>query len=167
MKMRVGFVGLAAVVLAGLSVGAPEARASAFVWPTSGTISGTFYGTSRLSGARHGAVDISNALNTPIYAARHGSISTMAYQSGYGNYIKIDHESGYRTVYAHLNRFNGGRRWVQQGDLIAFMGHTGAANGVNHLHWEVQRWGVKQYVPATYLHWVNAKTGISWSFPGL
>ena len=167
MKMRSGVVRTFAAILLGTGLGVPDARASAFVWPTSGVISGTFYSTSRLTGGRHGAVDISNAYGTPIYAARHGNYWQGYNAGGYGIYAKVDHDAGYRTVYAHLSRYNGGRRTVRQGDLIAFMGHTGAANGVNHLHWEVQRWGVKQFVPATYLQRVTANTGIGWNFPGL
>lgn len=138
------------------------------VWPSSGTISGRFYDTSRSTGRRHGAIDITHRLNSPIYASRGGYMGTMANNSGgYGYYIKINHTNGHQTVYAHLNKFNGGRRNVRQGDHIAYMGRTGAANGVYHIHWELQQWGVKKYVPATYGRWVNGRSPIPYNVPGL
>ncbi len=160
MKTRLGFVGAAIAVVASSALSASEARASAFVWPASGRIATTYLSS-------HKAIDISNASGTPIYASRGGNLWLQNYQSGYGYYVKIDHDAGYRTVYARLRGFYGGRRWVRQGDQVGYMGRSGAANGVNHIHWVLQRWGVPQYVPATYLRWVWAKSGINWKYPGL
>lgn len=58
----------------------------------------------------------------------------------YGNYVKIKHENGYYTLYAHLkyNSINvkvGDR--VSQGQVIGYMGNTGYSKGA-HLHFEVR-----------------------------
>ena len=83
----------------------------------------------------------------PIYAAYDGEViavkkdynQTDATGSSYGNYIKIKHEGGISTLYAHLKygsvTVNVGDK-VTIGEQIANMGRTGRANG-NHLHYEV------------------------------
>ena len=56
---------------------------------------------------------------------------------GYGTQIVIDHEFGYQTRYAHLDKV-----WVKEGDKIvrgqriADLGNTGISTGP-HLHYEV------------------------------
>lgn len=60
--------------------------------------------------------------------------------NSYGNFVKIKHENGYYTLYAHL-KYNsipvkiGGK--VKQGDVIGYMGNTGHSLGA-HLHFEVR-----------------------------
>lgn len=60
--------------------------------------------------------------------------------NSYGNYVKIKHENGYYTLYAHL-KYNSipvkiGDK-VKQGDVIGFMGNTDHSLGA-HLHFEVR-----------------------------
>jgi hypothetical protein len=58
---------------------------------------------------------------------------------GWGNAVKILHEGGYYTLYAHLKSFsvkNG--QQVKAGDPIGIEGATGLA-GHRHLHWSVQQ----------------------------
>src|SRR5690606_39855650 len=59
-------------------------------------------------------------------------------QRGYGNTIILKHHGEYTTLYAHMSRFASGIKKgqkVKQGDLIAYVGATGAATGP-HLHYE-------------------------------
>jgi murein DD-endopeptidase MepM/ murein hydrolase activator NlpD len=63
-------------------------------------------------------------------AARNGS---------YGNYVRIRHNSTYKTAYAHLSRYGNGvkkGRRVKQGQIIGYSGATGRVTGA-HLHYEV------------------------------
>jgi murein DD-endopeptidase MepM/ murein hydrolase activator NlpD len=58
---------------------------------------------------------------------------------GYGNYIIVRHANGYKTAYAHLSRYARGLRKgrrVRQGEIIGYVGSTGASTGP-HLHYEV------------------------------
>jgi len=58
----------------------------------------------------------------------------------YGNYIKIKHDNGYYTLYAHL-KYNSiplkQNDKVTKGQVIGFMGNTGYSKGA-HLHFEVR-----------------------------
>ncbi len=91
----------------------------------------------------HKGVDFAARRGTPIFAAGDGSIVRRGRNGGYGNYIKIKHNSTYQTAYAHMSRFNprfkNGSR-VKQGDVIGYVGTTGRSTGP-HLHFEVLRKG--------------------------
>ena len=62
-------------------------------------------------------------------------------QGAYGNLIKIEHELGVETRYAHLSKIGVkvGQR-VSQGDPIGDIGSTGRSTGP-HLHYEVRMKG--------------------------
>ena len=72
-------------------------------------------------------------------------------QGAYGNFIKIQHELGTETRYAHLSkiRVKTGQR-VSQGDRIGDMGNTGRSTGP-HVHFEVYKNG-RVVDPAAYIH---------------
>ena len=92
----------------------------------------------------HTGCDFSASRGTPVYATGDGVVRTVARNAGgYGNEIEIDHGFGYVTKYAHLEKFNvrQGQR-VKRGELIGFVGSTGAATAP-HLHYEVIRSGQK------------------------
>ncbi|MEM5515518.1 M23 family metallopeptidase [Henriciella sp. AS95] len=86
----------------------------------------------------HKGTDFAAPSGTPVYAAGHGTIERANRYGGYGNYVRIKHANGYSTAYAHLSRFGkfrSGQR-VRQGDIIGYVGSTGASTGP-HLHYEV------------------------------
>jgi murein DD-endopeptidase MepM/ murein hydrolase activator NlpD len=61
-------------------------------------------------------------------------------RGGYGNLVILQHANGYETYYAHLSAFASGvrsGRAVGQGQVIAYVGSTGASSGP-HLHYEVR-----------------------------
>ncbi len=86
----------------------------------------------------HKGVDYAAPTGTPIKAAGDGKVSFQGTQNGYGNVVILDHGSGITTLYGHMSRFvkntRNGRR-VRQGDIIGYVGSTGAATGP-HLHYE-------------------------------
>ncbi len=87
----------------------------------------------------HKGVDFAASTGTPIFAAGDGVIVMLGKQRGYGNYVRIKHNSQYATAYAHMSRFAKGLQQgskVQQGDVIGYVGSTGMATGP-HLHYEV------------------------------
>ena len=87
----------------------------------------------------HKGTDFAARSGTPVYAAGHGTIERASRYGGYGNYVRIQHKNGYETAYAHLSRYGPGirsGRRVRQGDIIGYVGSTGASTGP-HLHYEV------------------------------
>ena len=91
----------------------------------------------------HYGMDFTSKTGTPIYATGDGVIyKADASLSGYGNHVEINHGYGYKTLYAHLSKYNckPGQR-VKRGDLIGYVGSTGRSQAP-HLHYEVLKDGV-------------------------
>ncbi len=101
-------------------------------------------------GRMHNGTDFAASHGTPIYSTADGVVIHAGRQSGYGLMVKIQHEFGIETRYAHMSkiRVNVGQR-VSRGDRIGDMGSTGRSTGV-HLHYEV-RVGGKPVNPMTYI----------------
>lgn len=86
----------------------------------------------------HSGMDFSAETGTKVYAPGDGVVlSADNANLGYGNMITIDHGYGYKTRYAHLNKFvvREGQQ-VKRGQLIGYVGSTGKSTGA-HLHYEV------------------------------
>ena len=87
----------------------------------------------------HLGVDLAAPIGTPIYAAGDGRVTERGRNGGYGRLVSIEHGSGYRTLYAHLNDFARGvdvGDRVEQGQIIGYVGQSGTTTGP-HLHYEV------------------------------
>ena len=94
----------------------------------------------------HGGTDFAAPTGTPVLAAGDGKVEMAGRNGGYGNYVKLKHKDGLKTAYAHLSRFAKGIRpgkRVYQGDVIGYVGSTGASTGP-HLHYEVHVNGKKK-----------------------
>jgi murein DD-endopeptidase MepM/ murein hydrolase activator NlpD len=92
----------------------------------------------------HKGVDYAAPTGTPIFAAGDGRIEFAGRKGGYGNAVIIDHGRGITTLYGHMSRFGKaarGGRAVKQGELIGYVGSTGASTGP-HLHYEYRVKGV-------------------------
>lgn len=98
----------------------------------------------------HKGTDFAASSGTPIHAAAEGVVRTSRRESGFGNVVRIEHEFGFETLYAHMSRLRveEGQR-VSRGEQIGDMGTTGRSTGV-HLHYEVHRNG-EPVNPMTYL----------------
>ena len=101
-------------------------------------------------GRLHAGTDFAAPIGTPIYATADGVVSEAGWSSGYGRLIKIRHEFGIETRYAHLNSMDVrvGQR-VSRGDRIGAMGNSGRSTGP-HLHYEVRVNG-NPVNPMTYI----------------
>jgi murein DD-endopeptidase MepM/ murein hydrolase activator NlpD len=89
----------------------------------------------------HHGVDLANKKGTPIYATKSGIVSLATYGSGYGYYVKIDHGSGYESLYAHMTHYVVKQgQVVVQGQIIGYMGSTGKSTGP-HLHFSIYKNG--------------------------
>ena len=87
----------------------------------------------------HWGIDYPAPKGSHIYAAGDGVVQVAQYRSGYGNYVKIRHNSEYSTAYGHMNGFAKGIKpgtRVKQGQIIGYVGSTGRSTGP-HLHYEV------------------------------
>ncbi len=156
---RAAIVALALVVPAAALVDVASREAEAafadqFVWPMGGTIT-SIYWECRSSCARwHRGVDVANGCDTSIYAARAGTVKTVAYDSGgYGNYVVLDHDNGYESLYAHMKSTSVSvGNSVTTSTVLGIEGSTGASTGC-HVHFEVRQDDngpsvtTKQFVP--------------------
>jgi murein DD-endopeptidase MepM/ murein hydrolase activator NlpD len=87
----------------------------------------------------HTGLDFAAPAGTPVYAAADGVVESVRFERGYGHVVRLRHQGGMRTLYAHLSRFapgmHAGMR-VRQGQTIGRVGSTGMSTGP-HLHYEV------------------------------
>lgn len=87
--------------------------------------------------------DIAASCGEPVYASKGGKVveSLDGWNSGYGNYILIDHGRGVYTLYGHLSlRVVDTGEEVSKGELIGYVGNTGYTVGQTgcHLHFEIR-----------------------------
>ena len=91
----------------------------------------------------HSGVDYAAPKGTAIYASGNGVVEMAQYVNGYGNYVKIRHNSEYETAYGHMQGYAKGIRKgvrVRKGQVIGYVGSTGQSTGP-HLHFEILRKG--------------------------
>jgi murein DD-endopeptidase MepM/ murein hydrolase activator NlpD len=105
-------------------------------------------------GRMHEGTDFAAPHGTPIYSTADGVVIHAGWLSGYGRLVKIKHEFGIETRYAHLSKIHvtEGQR-VSRGERIGDMGNTGRSTGT-HLHYEV-RVGGKAVNPMIYIKAAN------------
>jgi len=87
----------------------------------------------------HRGVDFAAPTGVPIMAAGDGVIEVLGRNGSYGKYIRIRHNSTYKTAYAHMSGYARGLKKgtrVRQGRVIGYVGSTGRSTGP-HLHYEV------------------------------
>lgn len=99
------------------------------------------FGAPRTPTRTHLGIDIRAPIGTPVVAAAAGTIVRLDSNSAGGTTIHQRSLDG-RTVfyYAHLQRRAAGLapgHLVRQGDTIAFVGESGNARGIPHLHFAV------------------------------
>lgn len=101
-------------------------------------------------GTMHYGTDMAAKHGSAILATADGVINFAGWEKGYGKLIKIKHDFGYETRYAHLSKISVsvGQR-ISQGDRIGKMGNTGRSTGT-HLHYEIRRNG-KPINPMKYI----------------
>ena len=121
-----------------------QISAQGWARPSGGYISSHFgprihpiYGVARL----HAGIDLATPCGRPVYAARSGRVSYSGWLGTSGNFIRVTHEDGYTTGYAHLQS---GSLYVRIGEsvvtgqLIGRIGNTGGSTGC-HLHLETRQ----------------------------
>lgn len=131
----------------------PASRASV-VKPAQGTFTS---GYGARWGTTHYGVDIANAIGTPILSVMDGVVVESGPASGFGLWVRVQHNDGTITIYGHVNEtlVSAGQR-VGAGQQIATMGNRGQSTGP-HLHFEVWINGSQKIDP---VGWLGAR-GIS------
>ena len=106
----------------------------------------------------HTGMDFSAKTGTPIYATGDGKISKVRRsRRGYGNHVIIDHGYGYKTLYAHMEKYSVKKgQKVKRGEVIGYVGSTGTSVAP-HLHYEVHKDGRKINPVNFYFNDLNAE----------
>jgi murein DD-endopeptidase MepM/ murein hydrolase activator NlpD len=119
-----------------------------FHWPAVGGYISSHQG--KRWGSFHKGIDIAGVSDRSILAADNGKVTSAGWDDGgYGNKVVIDHNNGYRTIYAHLSSIDvSSGQTVEKGQKIGVMGDTGFSTGI-HLHFEVYKDGSLEN-PADY-----------------
>lgn len=117
-----------------------------FIWPvpSSYRVSSTYkMRTDPVTGSyvsKHTGVDIDGfALEGyPVIASDAGVVIIATYDSGYGNYVVIDHGNNYFTLYGHMSGLAVSvNQAVTQGQTLGYLGSTGWSTGT-HCHFEIR-----------------------------
>jgi murein DD-endopeptidase MepM/ murein hydrolase activator NlpD len=105
------------------------------------------YGTRKM----HNGIDLRGWTGTTVYAVTNGTVTKATNNgNGYGKEVRIKHDNGMITQYAHLSKISTRKgRKVKKGQVIGAVGSTGVSTGP-HLHFGVMKRG----------KWVNPKTNL-------
>lgn len=116
------------------------------IWPLPGdhrTYSKFGYRKAPTKGAStyHQGWDIGGEFGASIVSVLAGTAIEVSYNSSAGNYVKVEHESGFVTVYCHMSKqLVKQGDYVKQGQVIGLVGSTGVSTGP-HLHFAVKKDG--------------------------
>ena len=78
----------------------------------------------------HKGTDFSANIGSPILATADGTVTKAERKGGNGIYVKIRHNSTYKTQYLHMKKYNVRvGDFVRQGDVIGWVGMTGNSGG--------------------------------------
>lgn len=103
----------------------------------------------------HTGIDLAAPKGTPIYASRSGKVLQAQDIPGYGKTIVMEHETKFKTRYAHLDKIHVSKgSWINKYSIIGEVGDTGFVRkeGLDgsHLHFEVYEYE-KQVNPMQFL----------------
>jgi murein DD-endopeptidase MepM/ murein hydrolase activator NlpD len=79
----------------------------------------------------HLGVDYAAPAGTPVWAVADGEVIYKGWQGGMGRQIKVRHNNGYVSYYAHLQRYGNVRvgSRVRQKEVVGYVGSSGLATG--------------------------------------
>lgn len=89
----------------------------------------------------HKGWDIGGEFGAPMVSVLAGTVYAVGYNSSAGNFVKVEHQPGFVSVYCHCSKILVSEgEYVQQGQQIALVGSTGVSTGP-HLHFSIQKDG--------------------------
>lgn len=124
---------------------APAKAGPEFIWPVEGALTSPYGERQRAMGGGgtrfHAGIDLSVPSGTPVQAAQEGIVVFAGYNGAYGKAVKLEHQHGFSTLYAHNSRIlvHVGQT-VTAGQVVCLSGSTGRSTGP-HLHFEVHKDG--------------------------
>jgi murein DD-endopeptidase MepM/ murein hydrolase activator NlpD len=106
----------------------------------------------------HNGTDFAAPTGTPIRSVGNGVVTVAGSSGGYGKLVRIRHDGGYESGYAHMSTIlvKRGQR-VHQGQTIGKVGSTGLSTGP-HCHYELKLNG-------KYINPLTAKLPVSVPLP--
>jgi lipoprotein NlpD len=108
-------------------------------WPVEGEVISPF---GRRHRGWHAGLDIKAEIGSPILAAAAGTVISSGQEPAYGRVIRVEHDGGVVTVYAHnLENLVEVGDHVSPGTIIGTVGRSGRATGP-HLHFEIRHDGI-------------------------
>jgi murein DD-endopeptidase MepM/ murein hydrolase activator NlpD len=105
-----------------------------------GSAYGDTWGAPRSGGRKHQGVDMLAPTGTPLQAVISGFLKQATNRLG-GITVSLVGDNGNRYYYAHLSAYEGEPGYVETGQVIGFIGDSGNATGVPHLHFEIRPGG--------------------------
>jgi LysM repeat protein len=121
-----------------------KALGELFSYPVSGRLtSGYGMRADPFTGVKrfHYGIDLAAPTGAPVKAAMGGKVAVTGTNPTYGKYIILQHDDGYQSMYAHLNRIGVSKGDnISEGQLIGEVGSTGYSTGP-HLHFAIFRRG--------------------------
>lgn len=91
--------------------------------------------------SNHKGIDLACPKGTSVKAAMKGTVAAAGWSNLYGNYVILNHEDGYQTLYGHMSKISVKRgQVINQGSQVGLVGSTGYSTG-NHLHFTVYKNG--------------------------
>ncbi len=107
----------------------------------------------------HHGTDFGARRGTPLLAVNSGKVIFSGRMGGYGNVVKIRHNGGYISLYAHQSRRRVKKgQHVKKGQVIGYVGSTGRSTGP-HLHFGLMKNG-RWIDPMKVLRKKSIKTSI-------
>lgn len=109
--------------------------------PHSGEITSRFgYRSNPFTGRgreMHSGIDFRGRMGEPIRVTADGIVTFAGYEGEYGYVVKVKHQHGYETRYAHLVRTQVKKgQQLEVGAVVGLLGNTGRSTGP-HLHYEI------------------------------
>jgi murein DD-endopeptidase MepM/ murein hydrolase activator NlpD len=104
----------------------------------------------------HRGVDFRAKTGDPVFAVKDGTVVKAGDEGDLGNMVRIKHNDGYRTVYAHLSRIKARpNSAVAAGELIGYAGYSGGVYPKGpegaHLHLALETRGGGVVDPTSYI----------------
>lgn len=102
----------------------------------------------------HKGWDIGGEFGAPMVSVLAGTVYAVGYNSSAGNFVKVEHQPGFLSVYCHCSKILVSEgEYVKQGQQIALVGSTGVSTGP-HLHFAISKDG--EYVdPDPYIGYLE------------